>query len=94
MDLFLEYADTEFVTVDSLLIEVSLEINFPHNGQVSACKVAQRAKGLRDSEHQFKCFTRVHLQEIRGLCACGCTRELVEYTFLYPSGSHCKMLQF
>lgn len=70
------------MTVNSLLIEVSLEINFPHDSQVSACKVAQRAKGLRDSEHEFKCLTKVRFLENHCLCASGCTRELVQYTFL------------
>jgi len=82
MDFFLQYTYTELVTVNSLWIDMSLEIDLPHNGQISASKVAQRAKGLRDSEHEYKCLIRVHFCENHCLHACGCARELVQYTFL------------
>lgn len=77
MDLFLKYAYNEFVIVNSLLTEVNLKINFPHNGQLSACKVAQRAKGAKDSEDECK-LTRLTFCENHCLSACGCTRQLVQ----------------
>lgn len=46
-DFIFKHAYTELVTVKSSLMEVSLEMNFPHNGQVSACKAGQRAEGQR-----------------------------------------------
>lgn len=46
-DFIFKHAYTELVTVKSSLMEASLEMNFPHNGQVSACKAGQRAEGQR-----------------------------------------------
>lgn len=54
-EFILNYSYAEFVSVNGLLTEVSLETNFLHSSCISACKEAQREKGLRDSAYEFRC---------------------------------------